>query len=95
MDLKEVKGQIHDDEEAPHIDDGVSDACDIGDATAADGLLVPKSPSSVSPTEVRRRTFLKSLSDDVHYKELLLLLLTTKVSNISLVFSLIDPWIGW
>jgi hypothetical protein len=42
------------DEEAPHIDDGASDARDTGKATAANGWLVPKSPSSVSPTEVRR-----------------------------------------
>jgi len=69
-----------DDEEAPQIDDG-----------AADGLLVPKSPSSVSPTDARRRSFLKSLSDDVQYKELLLLLLAAKVSNISSVFTWTDP----
>jgi hypothetical protein len=83
-----------DDEEAPHTDDGASDACDTGKATAADGLLVPKSPSSVSHTDARRRNFLKSLSDDVYYQELLLLLLAAKVSNISSGFSLIDPWIG-
>ena len=82
-----------DDEEAPHIDDGVLNTCDTGEATWADGLLVPKSPSSVSPTEARCQTFLKSLSDDVHYKELLLLL-AAKVSNISSVFSLIDLSIG-
>jgi hypothetical protein len=82
------------DEEAPHIDDGASDTRDTGKATVADGLLVPKSPSSVSLSEARRQTFLKSLSDDVYYQELLLLLLTAKVSNISSVFSLINPWIG-
>ena len=83
-----------DDEEAPHINDGASDAHDTSEAHAADGTLVPKSPSSVSPTEARRRIFLKSLSDDVHYKELLLLLLAAKVSNIYSVFTLPHPWIG-
>ena len=62
---------------------------------AADGLLVPKSPSSVSPNELRRQIFLKSLSDNVHYKELLLLLLAAKVNNIYSVFTLAYPWIGW
>ena len=81
-----------DDEEAPHIDDGALDTHDTGKATVADG--VPKSPSSMSPTEARHQTFLKSLSDDVYYQELLLLLLAAKVSNISSVFSLLNPWIG-
>jgi len=82
------------DEEAPHIDDDASDGRDTRELQAADGLLVPKSPSSVSPNESRRRIFLKSLSDDVHYKELLLLLLAAKVNNIYSVFTLTYPWIG-
>lgn len=58
-------------------------------------VSLPTSPHSVAPTPMRRRIFLASLSDDEHYKRLLLLLRAAKVSNMLLVSALTDKLIGW
>jgi hypothetical protein len=59
------------------------------------GLSLPQSPHSVAPISKSRRTFLASLSNDKHYKNLLLLLFAAKVSNSLSESASTDRWIGW
>jgi hypothetical protein len=91
---KSKAGYIEPDDETNNINDGASDAPGTNGSRGTDNLLVPKSPRIVSPTPAMRRIFLTSLSDDVHYKKLLLLLLAAKVSNTISVATLTDKRIG-
>jgi hypothetical protein len=74
----------------PDEDDEVNNITDD-----VSGLLFSQSPRSVAPISKSRRTFLTSLSDDKHYKNLLLLLFAAKVSNLLSKSTSIDKWIGW
>jgi hypothetical protein len=82
------------DDEATEINDGVLDAARAKKKKGTDGPSLPKSPYSVGTISQSRRTFLASLSDDKHYKNLLLLLSATKVSNSLSESSSTNKWVG-
>jgi len=77
-------------DEANNITNGVLTTTGTGKKKETTVISLPKSPHSVTPTPMRRRIFLTSLSDDEHYKRLILLLHAAKVSNILLVSALTD-----
>jgi hypothetical protein len=70
-----------DEDDEMNMDDSISDAAQTNAKGGSDGPLVPKSPHDVASTRSSRRKFLASLSDNLDYKKLLLLLLATKVRN--------------
>jgi hypothetical protein len=71
-----------DEDDDMNIDDSISDAAQTNAKGGTDGPLVPQSPHDVASTRTSCRKFLASLSDNLDYKILLLLLIATKVSNI-------------
>ena len=84
-----------DDDEANKINDGVLDASRTNRKKGTDGPSLPQSPHSVGTILQSRQTFLASLSSDKHYKNLLLLLFSAKVSNSLTESSSINQWVGW
>jgi hypothetical protein len=71
-----------DEDEEVNIDNSISEAARTNVKGGTDGQLLPKSPHSVASTRPSRQKFLASLSDNMDYKKLLLLLLAAKVRNI-------------
>jgi len=77
-----------------NINDSISDAAQTNAKGGTDGPLVLKSPHDVASTRTSCRKLLASLSDNLDYKKLLLLLLTTKVRNTLSICALTNGWIG-
>jgi len=91
---KEQYVEPESDDEANEINDGVLDTARAKKKKGTDGPSLPKSPYSVGTILQSRRTFLASLSDDKHYKNLLLLLSAAKVSNSLLESASTNIWVG-
>ncbi|KIM91745.1 hypothetical protein PILCRDRAFT_851 [Piloderma croceum F 1598] len=75
------------------VDDGVLDAARANKKKGTDGLSLLKSPHSVGPISQSRLTFLASLSDDKHYKNLLSLLFAAKDGE--LLEGPRPAWVSW